>query len=55
MEDTRLPKCVVFEELMGGVGYLMGQKKERMGYVLDDLTAFVINADQRTTAAQDGG
>ena len=28
MEDTRLPKCVVFEELVGGAGYVGGQEKE---------------------------
>ena len=30
-----------------------GQEKEWMGYFLDDLRAFGINADQWTTAAQD--
>ena len=29
-----------------------GQEKEWMGYFLDDLGAFGINADQWTTAAQ---
>ena len=28
MEDTRLPKCVMFGELVGGVGCMGGQKKE---------------------------
>ena len=32
-----------------------GQEKEWMGYFLDDLRAFGINADQWTTAAQDKG
>ena len=32
-----------------------GQEKEWMGYFLDDLRAFGINADQWTTAAQDEG
>ena len=37
MEDTRLPKCVMFEELVGGcVG---GLEKEWMGCFLDDLRA----------------
>ena len=31
------------------------QEKEWMGYFLDDLRAFVINADEWTTAAQDEG
>ena len=49
MEDTRLPKCVMFGEMVGG------QEKEWMGRFLDDLRAFGINADQWTTAAQDEG
>ena len=52
MEDTRLLKCVVFGELVGGAGCVRGQEKEWMGYFLDDLRAFGINADQWTTAAQ---
>ena len=49
MEDTRLPKCVMFGELVGG------QEKEWMGGFLDDFRAFGIYADQWTTAAQDEG
>ena len=51
MEDTRLPKCVMFGELMGGVGCGGGGGlgKEWMGCFLDDLRAFGINADQWTT------
>ena len=52
MEDTRLPKCVMFGELMGGADCVGGQEKERMGCFLDDLRAFGINADQWTTAAR---
>ena len=55
MEDTRLPKCVMFVELMGGAGCMRGQEKEWMGCFLDDLRAFGINADLWTTAAQDEG
>ena len=55
MEDTRLPKCVMFGEMVGGAGCVGGQEKERMGCFLDDLRAFGINADQWTTAAQDEG
>ena len=57
MEDTRLPKCVMFQELVGGAGCVGGQEKEWMGMgcFLDDLRAFGINADQWTTAAQDEG
>ena len=54
LEDTRLPKCVMFGELVGDEDYVGGQKKEWMGYFLD-LRAFGINADQWTTAAQDEG
>ena len=49
MEDTRLPKCVMFGELVGG------QQKEWMGCFLDDLRVFGIDADRWTTAAQDEG
>ena len=57
MEDTRLPKCVMFGEIImvGGAGCVGGQKKEWMGCFLDDLRAFGINADQWTTVAQDEG
>ena len=47
MEDTRLPKCVMFGEVVRGPGCV--------GCFLDDLGAFGINADQRITAAQDEG
>ena len=46
MEDTRLPKCVMFGELVGGADCVGGQEKEWMGRFLDDLRAFGINADQ---------
>ena len=55
MEDTRLPKCVVFGEMVGGAGCVESLEKEWMGCFLDDLRAFGINADQWTTAAQDEG
>ena len=55
MEDTRLPKCVMFGELVGGAGCVGGQEKEWMVCFLDDLRAFGINADQWTTAVQDKG
>ena len=54
MEKTRLPKCVMFEEMVGGADCVGGQEKG-MGCFLDDLRAFGINADQWTTAAQDEG
>ena len=40
MEDTRLPKCVIFGEMVGGAGCVGGQEKEWMGCFLDDLRAF---------------
>ena len=52
MEDTRLPKCVMFGEMVRGAGCVGRQEKEWMGCFLDDLRAFGINADQWTTAAQ---
>ena len=45
MEDKRLPKCVMFGEMMGGAGCVGGQEKEWMGCFLDDFRAFGINAD----------
>ena len=55
MEDTRLPKCVMFGEMVGGADCVGGQGKDWMGCFLDDLRAFGINADQWTPAAQDEG
>ena len=55
MEDTRLPKSVMFGVLVGGAGYVRGQEKECMGCFLNDPRALGINADQWTTAAQDKG
>ena len=55
MKDTRLPKCVMFEEMVGVAVCVGGQEKEWMWYFLDDLRAFGINFDQWTTAAQDEG
>ena len=42
MEDTRLPKCVMFGELVGGAGCVGGHENEWMGCLLDDLKAFDI-------------
>ena len=55
MEDTRLPKCVMFGELVRGAGCGGGQEKGWMGCFMNDLRAFGINADQWTAAAQDEG
>ena len=46
MEDTRLSKCVMFGELIGGTGFVWAQEKELMGCFLDSLRASGINADQ---------
>ena len=55
MEETRLPKCVVFGELVGGAGSAGGQEKKRMGSLLDELRVFGIHPDKWTIAAQDEG
>ena len=55
MVDTRLPKCMMFGELMGGAGCVGGQEKKCVGCLLDDLRAFGINADEWTTAVRDEG
>ena len=55
MKETRLPKCEMFGEMVGGAGCVGGQEKDWMGCFLDDLRAFGINADQWTAAAQDEG
>ena len=51
MEDTRLPKCVMFGELVG----IADSVRERMDCFLKDPRAFGINVDKWTTAAQDEG
>ena len=53
MEDTRLLKCVMFGDLVGGAVSSRGQEKEWMGCLLDVLRAFGIKTDQWTIAAQD--
>ena len=55
MEVTRLPRCVMFREMVGGAGCVGDQEKAWVGYFLDDLRAFGINTDQWTTAALDEG
>ena len=45
MENTRLPKWVMFGELVGDAGCVGDQEKEWMGCFLDDLRAFGINVD----------
>ena len=55
MEDTILPKCAIFGELVEGAGSVGGQEKDWMGCFSDDLGAFGIDADQWMTAARDGG
>ena len=53
MEDTRLPKCMMFREMVRSAGWVGGKEKEWMGCFPNYLGAFGINADQGTTAAQD--
>ena len=54
-QGTRLPKCVMFGELVEAAGCGGVEENEWMRCLLDGLRAFGINADQRTTAAQDEG
>ena len=44
--DAKLPKCVMFVELMGSTGCVGVQEKEWKGCLLDDLRAFGTNADK---------
>ena len=53
MEDTRLSKCVMFGESVGGAGSAGVKEKEWMGCLLDDLRVFGIHPDKWTIAAQD--
>ena len=55
MDDTRLPKCVMFGELVGGAVSSGGQEKEWMGCLLDDFRVFSIDPDMWMIAAQDEG
>ena len=55
MEDTRLPKCVMLGELVGGADCVRGQEKEWMGCFLDDFRAFGINADVDDCSPGRGG
>ena len=55
MEDTRLPKCVMFGELGGGAGCFESQEKEWTRCLLDDLRGFGINADQDDCRSGRGG
>ena len=51
MEDTRLPRCVILGEMVGGAGCVGGgQEKEWMGCLLDDL-----RVSGRGGMALDGG
>ena len=49
MEDTRLPKCLIFGELVRGAGCVGGQGKESMRCFLDD------RSPGRGGMAQNGG
>ena len=46
IEYTRLPKYVMFGELMESTGCVGVQEKEWKGYLLDDLRAFGMNTDK---------
>ena len=49
MEDTRLPKRVMFGELAGGAVSAWGQEKEWMACLVDDLRVFGIDPDKWTS------
>ena len=53
MEDKRLPKCVIFGELVGVRPPRGGQEKEWIGCLLDDFRVFGIDPDKWTIAAHD--
>ena len=53
IEDTRLPKCVMFREMVGGAGCVWHQEQEWMKRFRYDFKAFGINAAQWTIEAQD--
>ena len=61
MKDTRLPKCVMFGELVGGASCVWGQENEWIRYFLDDLSfryqRRLVNdcSPGRGDMAQDGG
>ena len=55
MEDTRLPKRVMFGKLVGGAVSAGRQEKEWIGCFLDDLRVFGIDPDKWAIAAQDEG
>ena len=58
MEDTSLPKCVMFGELVGGAGCVWAPRKKSgwgVSWTTTSLRIFGINADQWTTVAQDEG
>ena len=53
MDDTRLPKCVMFRELVGGAVSSGGQEKEWIGCLLDNFRVFGIDPDKWAIEAQD--
>ena len=55
MEDTRLPKCVMFGEIVGVAGSAGGQEKKWVECLVDDLRVLSIHSDKWTIAAQDEG
>ena len=55
VEDTKVLRCVMFGEVVGGVGCVAGQDKKCIGSFLGDLRVFGISANLWTTAAQNKG
>ena len=55
MKGTRLPKPLMFGDLVGGAVSKEGREKEWIRCLLDDLRVFGIDPDKWTIAAQDVG
>ena len=57
MENTRLPKCVMFGESVGGAGYMRGQEKEWMGvsWTASELSASTPTSGQLQPGARGNG
>ena len=50
IKDTRLPKCVMFGELVGGAGCVGDQEKEWTGCFLDDLRVLGIKTSESSAS-----
>ena len=55
MGEERLPKRVMFGEMVGGKGYTGGQEWDRMRYLEEDLEEFGIKLESWREVAQETG